>query len=176
MDDTDTPTDPPADTTSDTTSDTPLDLPPGSVAAAGLGLRHEVHTIGRVRSAEEAAEALGIAAEALVKTLVVRRAEDDHVFVLIPGPSSLDWPKLRAHLGVSRLSLPDAEQARAATGYERGTITPLGATTAWPVVADAAIAGAGQVALGSGRHGAFVVVDADTLLHALDAEVVDVTA
>ena len=27
--------------------------------------------------------------------------------------------------GVSRLSLPDAHEAKAATGYERGTITPF---------------------------------------------------
>ncbi len=152
----------------------PSDLPPGSLAAAGLGLRHEVHTIGRVRSAEEAAAALGIAPEALVKTLVVRRAEDDLVFVLVPGPASIAWPKLRGHLGVSRLSLPDAEAAQAATGYERGTITPLGSTTAWPVIADASLTAAGTVALGSGRHGAFVVVDADAVLAALDADVADV--
>jgi Cys-tRNA(Pro)/Cys-tRNA(Cys) deacylase len=152
-----------------------LDLPPGSLAAAALGLAHEVHTIGRVGSAAEAADALGIAPEALVKTLVVRRADDDFVFVLVPGPASIDWPKLRAHLGVSRLSLPDADLAREATGYERGTITPLGSSTPWPVIADARIAGAGQVAIGSGRHGASVVVDADALLTTVDAEVVDVT-
>lgn len=161
----------------DTSMDAPaeLDLPPGSLAAAGAGLRHEVHTIGRVRSAEEAAAALGIAAEALVKTLVVRRADDAMVFVLVPGPRSLAWPKLREHLGVSRLSLPDADAARDATGYERGTITPFGSTTAWPVIADAALAGAGQIALGSGRHGAFLVADADAVLTTLAAEVVDVT-
>ena len=37
--------------------------------------------------------------------------------------------------------------ARAATGYERGTITPFGSTTAWPVVADASLTGRENVAL-----------------------------
>ena len=63
-----------------------------------------------------------------LRTIVVRRGEDDYVFVLVPGGRRFDWPKLRAHLGVSRLSLPDADEARAATGYERGAITPFGAT------------------------------------------------
>ena len=52
-------------------------------------------------------------------------------------PPWLDGPKLRSHLGVKRLSLPSAAEARGATGYERGTITPFGATHAWPVIADA---------------------------------------
>ena len=49
-------------------------------------------------------------------------------------------PKLRAHLGVTRMSLPDATEARNVTGYERYTITPFGATRAWPVIADASLA------------------------------------
>ena len=45
----------------------------------------------------------------------------------IPG-RRFDWPKLRAHLGVSRMSLPDADEAKAVTGYVRYTITPFGST------------------------------------------------
>jgi Aminoacyl-tRNA editing domain len=45
----------------------------------------------------------------VVKTLVVRCGEDDFLFVLVPGDRVVSWPKLRALLGVSRLSLPDAE-------------------------------------------------------------------
>ena len=71
-----------------------------------------------------------------MKTLVVRRGEDDYLFVLVPGDRTISWPKLRDLLGVSRLSMPDAATALDATGYERGTITPFGSTTAWPVVAD----------------------------------------
>lgn len=152
-----------------------IDLPPGSIAAAAAGLAHEVRTIERVRSAEEAAAALGVPLDHLLKTLVVRRADDDLVFVLVPATRSISWPKLRSHLGVSRLSLPDADAARDATGYERGTITPLGSTRAWPVIADTTVAGAGQVTIGSGRHGASLVADADDLIAVLDAEVADVT-
>ena len=88
-------------------------------------------------SAEESAELQGIEVGALLRSIVVRRGDDDYVFVLVPGGRRFDWPKLRAHLGVSRLSLPDADEARAATGYERGAITPFGAARAWPVIVDA---------------------------------------
>lgn len=43
--------------------------------------------------------------------------------------------------GVDKPQLPDADRALEATGYKRGTITPLRSTIAWPVVADTSIVG-----------------------------------
>jgi hypothetical protein len=67
-----------------------------------------------------------------------------------PTGSKDPYALRRAALGVSRLSMPDAATARQVTGYERGTITPFGSTTAWPVVADRRLAGR-QITLGAGR-------------------------
>ena len=77
-------------------------------------------------------------------------------------------------MGVNKLSLPHAEVALEATGYERGTITPLGSTTAWPVYADAAIAGR-RISMGAGEHGYSAFVDADALTAALGAVVADIS-
>src|SRR5947209_20547661 len=87
-----------------------------------IGLAHRVIRHGPVRSLAEAAEARGVAPADVVKTLVVRRGDDHYLFVLVPGDRTISWPKLRALLGVSRLSMPDAATARDVTGYERGTI------------------------------------------------------
>ena len=127
----------------------------------------------RARSAEESASFQGIELGQLLRTIVIRRGADDYVFVLVPGGRQIDWPKLRVHLGVSRLSLPDAEEARAATGYERGTITPLGSLRALPIVADERVRG--TVSIGGGAHGVALTVDAEALLSLLGAEVADVT-
>ncbi|MEX2550310.1 MAG: YbaK/EbsC family protein [Nitriliruptoraceae bacterium] len=148
---------------------------PATRAAAATGIPHEVRVIERPRDLEDAAARLQISPTHLLKTLVIRVAEGSYVLALIPGPEQLAWPKLRAHLGVSRLSLPDAEEAREATGYERGTITPFGALGDWPVVADASIRGAGTVTVGAGAHGVSLRLDADDLLRAVDAEVLDLT-
>jgi Cys-tRNA(Pro) deacylase len=129
---------------------------------------------GPVRNLADAAAARGVAVPDVVKTIVVRRGDDDFLFVLVPGDRVISWPKLRALLGVGRLSLPDADAARRATGYERGTITPFGATTAWPVVADGRIRGR-QITLGAGEHGVAVAVDADEALRSLDATLADIT-
>jgi Cys-tRNA(Pro) deacylase len=143
-------------------------------AAADAGLDFRIVRHGRVASLEEAAAARGVSPADVIKTLVVRRAEDDFVLVLVPGDRGISWPKLRALLGVSRMSMPGADEARAVTGYERGTITPFGSTRAWPVVADERIRGR-EISLGGGAHGVALSVDADAAIVALDATVADVT-
>ena len=148
---------------------------PALDAVAASGVAFEVKRTEPATSAEESAAFQGIALEDLLRTIVVRRGEDDYVFVLVPAGRRFDWPKLRALLGVSRLSLPDADEAHAVTGYERGTITPFGASRAWPVVADASIAGRPRVAIGGGARGVNIHIAADDLVRATRAQVADVT-
>ena len=143
-------------------------------ALADAGVAHRVVRHGPVRSLGEAAQARGVEPADVVKTMVVRRGEDDHLLLLVPGDREISWPKLRALLGVSRLSMPDAAAARTATGYERGTITPFGSVRAWPVVADERIAGRG-ITLGAGAHGVAVAVAADDVVAALHATVADIS-
>ena len=137
------------------------------------GLAYRLIEHGPVGSLAEAAVARGVAESAVVKTLVVRRNDDDYLFVLVPGDRSISWPKLRAVVGERRLSMPDAEQAREATGYERGTITPFGSVHPWPVYADERISG--EITLGGGAHGVAVAVDAAAALEALDAVIADLS-
>lgn len=143
-------------------------------ALAASGIEHTITRHGRVNSLEEAAAARGVQPGDIIKTLVVRRAEDDYLFVLVPGGREISWPKLRALLGVNRMSMPDAATAKDVTGYERGTITPFGSLTAWPVVADASVAGR-LISIGAGAHGVAATAQADDVVAALGAQVADVT-
>ncbi|MBU5422232.1 YbaK/EbsC family protein [Cellulomonas hominis] len=143
-------------------------------ALAESGVAHTIVRHGRVGSLAEAAAARGVDPSGIVKTLVVRRGDDDYLFVLVPGDRAISWPKLRALLGVSRMSMPDAATAKEVTGYERGTITPFGSLRAWPVVADARVPGR-SVSIGGGGHGVGATLDGDDLVRALDATVADVT-
>ena len=148
---------------------------PAEAALAAAGLAYRVVRHRRVGSLAEAAALRGVAPADIIKTLVVRRGEDDYLFVLVPGDREIVWPRLRAHLGVSRLSMPDADEAFRATGYERGAITPFGSKVAWPVIADATIAGR-TISLGAGEHGATILLDADAALSALKADLADISA
>jgi Cys-tRNA(Pro) deacylase len=153
-----------------------LDLDtPALRALREAGVPHRVVATEPARDAEESARFQGIELGQLLRTIVVRRGADDYLFVLVPGGRRFDWPKLRAHLGVSRMSLPDADEARAVTGYERGAITPFGATRSWPVIADASLTGRDVVAIGGGRRGVNIHMAPADLIAATGADVVDVT-
>lgn len=128
---------------------------------------------GASASLDEAAAQLGIPPARLVKTLVIKRHDGAFLFALVPGDRQISWPRLRSLLGVNKLQLPAAELALRATGYERGTIVPLGSTTPWPVYADAGISG--TIALGAGEHGWSLMTEAEPLLASLDATIADIT-
>ena len=148
---------------------------PALRALAELGVEHRVVVTRPAGSAEESAELQGIPLTSLLRTLVVRRGEDDYLFVLVPGGRRFDWPLLRAHLGVKRLSMPDADEARAVTGYERGAITPFGSIRPWPVIVDASALEAETIAIGGGARGVNVHLSPRLLVDALGAEVVEVS-
>ena len=145
--------------------------------AAARGLDVEIVERPAADSLEQAAGLLGIRPADIVKSLVVRRTKPlpaTYLFALVPGDRQISWPKLRALVGANKLVMPDEALAIEATGYGRGTITPLGSTTAWPVYADATMTGR-RIAMGAGDHGYSAFVDADALIAAFSATVADIT-
>lgn len=145
---------------------------PGGRAASSLGIPFTEIPLGEATSPLEAARVRGFTVTVVVKSLLVRRGENDYLLVLVPLDRSISWPKLRALLGVSRLSMPDAETALAVTGYQRGTISPLGLNL--PVIADERLVGH-SISLGSGQVGTIIALQADDAIAALGAVVADVS-
>ena len=141
--------------------------------AAARGIPIEIVERPAAHSLKEAAELLGISPASIVKSLVVKRHDGTFLFALIPGDRQISWAKLRAVVGVNKLQLPPQDVALEATGYERGTITPLGSTTAWPVFIDSHVTG--RVALGAGEHGYSAWVQTEDLVRGLDATVAEVS-
>ena len=146
-----------------------------TAAIAAAGVPHRVVRTERAASAEEAARLQGIPLSALLRTIVVRRGDDDYLFVVVPAGRRFDWPKLRGHLGVRRMTLPDADEARAVSGYERYTITPFGSLRAWPVIVDVSVMEQPVVSVGGGAFGVNLHLAPDDLVAALGADVIDVS-
>jgi Cys-tRNA(Pro) deacylase len=148
---------------------------PAIAAARAGGVKFDVVRTDRPGSTQESAVLQGIELERLLRSIVVRRGKDDYVFVLVPAGRQIDWPKLRAHLGVKRVSLPDQDEAKTATGYERGAITPFGSARSWPVVLDAAAERLDRVAIGGGAPGVNLHLSARALVDAVGAAIADVS-
>lgn len=144
-------------------------------ALRDLGVPHVARRYPPAGSLAEAAEMRGLRPADIVKTMVVRRGADDYLFVLLGGDREISWPKLRALLGVNRLSMPDAATALAVTGYPRGAITPFGASNPWPVYVDADVPGR-RISMGGGELGLAIALDADDAIAALGATVADLAA
>ena len=129
------------------------------------GLPVEVRARPAATSLPQAAELLGVTPADIAKTLVLRRSAGSYLFALLAGDTSLSWPRLRAAVGVNKVTLPNADEALAATGYRRGTITPVGSSHPWPVFVDVRLTGR-RVALGAGDAGFSAFVDVDALVAA----------
>jgi Cys-tRNA(Pro) deacylase len=148
---------------------------PAIAALEAAGVPFRIVRTEIARSAEESAGLQGIALGSLLRCILVRRAADDFLFVLVPGGRRFNWPRLRALLGTSRLTLPTEEEAKIETGYVRGAITPFGARRPWPVIADASIEGLEVVAIGGGARGVNVHLAPADLVAATGAQVADIT-
>ena len=126
-------------------------------------------------SLAEAAAARGVQPGDIIKTLVVRRADDDFLFVLVPGDREISWPKLRALLGVNRISMPDAATAREVTGYERGHHHAVRLAPAPGRSSPTRRSPGAPISLGAGEHGLAVTVAGSDVVRALDARLADIT-
>jgi Cys-tRNA(Pro) deacylase len=161
-----------------TTDETQQDDAPDTAAIEAIrarGIPHRVVRTERASTAEEAARFQGIETRQLLRTIVVRRGDDDYLFVLVPAGRRFDWPKLRELLGVRRMTLPDADEAKAVTGYQRYTITPFGSSRPWPVVVDASVATEPVASIGGGALGVNLHLAPADLIAALEARVADVS-
>lgn len=77
------------------------------------------------RTAQEAADALGVTLGQIAKSVVFRRKSDDHaVLVVTSGDKRVDEAKLKPHTGA--LGRADADFVKARTGFSIGGVSPAG--------------------------------------------------
>jgi prolyl-tRNA editing enzyme YbaK/EbsC (Cys-tRNA(Pro) deacylase) len=77
------------------------------------------------RTAQEAADALGVTLGQIAKSVVFRRkADDSAVVVITSGDKRVDEVKLKPHTGI--LGRADADFVKARTGFSIGGVSPAG--------------------------------------------------
>lgn len=139
--------------------------------AIRLGLDVEPRPAKAYDDLSGAAEELGIDLTDVVKTMVLRSG-DTFLIALVPGGFTLSWPKVRAALGVNRVTIANGNEAAAHTGYPKGGISILGLDDDMTILADKRLRGR-RIAIRAGTRTHSLLVDADDLFGALRADVRD---
>lgn len=129
---------------------------PATVALTRAGVAFTLHEyIHDPRAASyglEAAEALGVDAARVFKTLMA--TVDGRLAVgIVPVVGQLDLKALARALSGSRAAMAEVATAERATGYVAGGISPIGQKRAHPTVLDASAEDHGTIFVSGGRRG-----------------------
>jgi Cys-tRNA(Pro)/Cys-tRNA(Cys) deacylase len=145
---------------------------PVTAALEKMKIEYTLHVHeGKVTSLQQAAEERGLLPEQIVRSLLFRLESQTYVMVLMPGPSKVSWAKLRAHLGVSRMTTATAEQVEAVTGYIPGAVSPFGLPRPLRILADDAILDHELISIGAGIRDAGILLKSRDLVKRLDVEI-----
>ncbi|MFC9945820.1 Cys-tRNA(Pro) deacylase [Streptomyces pratensis] len=139
---------------------------PATVALTAAGAAFTVHSYDHDPSSpsygEEAAEALGVSAERVFKTLVAD-VDGELVVAVVPVAGSLDLKALASAVGGKRAAMADPAAAERTTGYVRGGISPLGQRKRLRTVLDASAGAHPTICVSAGRRGLEVELSASDL-------------
>jgi Cys-tRNA(Pro)/Cys-tRNA(Cys) deacylase len=109
-------------------------------------------------TAETVARKVGLPAEQVFKTLVVRGDRNGVCLAVIPGNCELD-PKALAHLtGDRRIEMVPLKDVQPLTGYIRGGVTALACKRDYPVYADETFELFDVIAISAGARGTQILL------------------
>lgn len=134
----------------------PSSATPAIAAAITAGIDHTIHSYQHDPTADsygiEAAQALGVEADSVFKTLLTE-IDGAAVCALVPVTSSLSLKALAHAHGGKRAVMMDPSKAQRLTGYVVGGISPLGQRTAIPTYLDASSLEWDRIYVSAGRRG-----------------------
>ena len=155
------------------------------IEANGIAARL-VRGLGDTSTVPLAAAALGVGAERILKSLLLRlrlpeRAEDPQPLLVISnGERRVDYRAVAARFGVSRKRVEFAppEVVLVLTGYPAGGVPPFGHRTRVPAILDAAVlalpgGAAATVYAGGGDDSTMLEITVDELRRVLHPEILD---
>lgn len=141
---------------------------PAVLALEQAGVPHTLHPYTHdpasgLSYGEEAAVALGVAAEQVFKTLLAD-VDGELVVAVVPVTGTLDLKALARAVGGKRAAMAEVARAERATGFVAGGISPLGQRTRHRTVLDESAEAFDVVYVSGGRRGLDVALPPADLL------------
>ena len=115
-------------------------------------------------SAPHVAEAIGMPAEQVFKTLVARGDRTGVLMACIPGNSELNLKALAAASGNKKVELVPVKEVLGLTGYIRGGVSPVGAKKPYPLYLDETAELWDIISVSAGMRGLQMLVAPDDLV------------
>ena len=149
---------------------------PATVALQKAGVAFTLHEYdydpNAARIGLQAAEALGIAPERLLKTLMAK-AGGTVVCVLVPSDKEVNLKRLAAAAGAKDAAMLPPAEAERITGYHVGGISPLGQKKRTPTFIERAALTPATILVNGGRRGLQIEIAPSDLVKALAAKAAD---
>lgn len=122
-------------------------------------------------SAETVAAKIGLPAEQVFKTLVVRGDRGGVYLAVVAGNNEVDGKALARLTGDRKVELVPLKEVQQLTGYIRGGVTALGAKRDYPVYADETIELFDVISVSAGARGTQVLLAPRDYLRAVNGRV-----
>jgi len=149
---------------------------PVTQALEALGIPYRLHMhASDVHSLAQAARERGLAPGQVVRSLLFRLEDGEFVLVLAAGPARVSWPRLRRHLGVSRITTAAPSEVLEVTGCEPGAVSPYGLRRQIRLLADRTLQAHDTLSIGAGIRNAGIVLARRDLERTLPLEYGDFT-
>ena len=142
-------------------------------AARALGLAVVTRRFPEgTKTAQDAANAIGVAVGQIVKSLVFA-VDGEIVMAYVSGANQLDEKRLAAAAGGSKCSRVDADAVREATGFPIGGVPPFGLATQLRIFVDPDLLQYDEVWAAAGTWNDVFPIAPDDLVRASGAVVTD---
>ena len=152
---------------------------PATLALDRAGIAYTLATYDYDPNADrigmQAAEALGVPAAEVLKTLIVR-VDGKPACVVLASDREVSMKKLAAALRAKTCEMMPPADAERITGYRVGGVSPFGQKKRLPTVLDAGAAELDEAFVNGGQRGLQVRLASAALVHLLDATVAGIAA
>lgn len=140
------------------------------------GVEYRIHVADSpTRTAQEAADRLKVPLSVIIKSIVFTDRKDSPVLAIVTGDRRVDRGKLSAALGMSKVRIANPESTLRLTGFEVGTMPPIGHKNRITTVIDRAAMGFSRVYGGGGTAHTLVEIDPKDLARLTSAVVADIS-
>ncbi len=139
------------------------------------GVDYRIHIAdGPTMTARDAATRLQVPLERIIKSIVFASQDDSPMIAIVTGDRRVDGGKLSAIVG-ARVRIAAADATKTFTGFEIGSMPPLGHRKRIATVIDRKVMGFSKVYGGAGTPDALIEIDPRDLARLTDAKVADIS-